>query len=48
MEDIKETKPEECLTRPVLEKLAREKFGITDKDAIDAFVNEFVFTILLN
>lgn len=36
------------LNRPVLERIAKEVFGIKEPNLIDAFVNEFVFSMLLD
>ncbi len=36
----------ETLNRLVLERIAREIFGMEDPDVIDAFVNEFVYSML--
>lgn len=39
---------DKSLNRPVLERIAKEVMGIEDPDAIEAFVNEFVFSMLLD
>ncbi|WP_279354798.1 hypothetical protein [Eubacterium sp. 1001713B170207_170306_E7] len=38
---------EKTLNRPVIERVATEFLGLTDPDDIEAFVNEFVYTILM-
>lgn len=39
---------EKVLNRPVLEKIAKDVMRIEDAEMIEAFVNMFVYTILLD